>query len=122
MNKTLRIIALSAAIGLGGCASIASGLSTIATNISSSTPTQVRTLAEAERVATLVTKAATVAVNTGTLSRAQLMELDKLNEGVHAALSDLNQTQKEGGSLAYGAFNAALDAFNAYTTQQGIAH
>lgn len=120
--KIFKSLALTVLIATGGCTSIASGISTLATELSSSTPTQVRTLADAERVATLVTKAATVAVNTGKLTRAQLTQLDKLNEGVHAALSDLHQTQKEGGSLAYGAFNAALAAFNAYTTQQGIAH
>ena len=120
--KQIKALFIAATLALGGCATIASGLATVATEISSSTPTQVRTLADAERVATLVTRAVTIAVNTGQLSKAQLVQIRTLSNGVYAALSDLHQTQREGGSLAYGAFNAALDAFNAYATKQGIAH
>lgn len=115
-------IALAIIIPLSGCTSLASFTANVATELSSSTPTQVKTLADAERVATLATKAATIAVDTGKFSRAQLLQLQKLNDGLHVALVDLNAANKEGNSLVYAGFNAALDAFNAYATSQGIAH
>lgn len=123
MKRLILALALCAPLALSaGCTTIASGLSSIATNISSTTPTEVKTLADAERVATLVTRAATVAVNTGKLNKGQLNQIRALSNGVYAALDDLHTAQKNGASLVYVSFNAAMDAWNAYNTQQGIAH
>jgi hypothetical protein len=95
---------------------------TVAQATSSSTPSQVTTLAEAEQGAKLVTDAVDVYVNTASPDRAVLVELKSLSDGVHAAIVSLEAANAKGQSLVYGSFNAALSAFNAYTTAQGISH
>ena len=120
MRNTAKILFLC--IALGGCASLAQSVSSIATNLSSSTPSQVTSLGEANQAAKIVTDAVDVYVRTGTVSRTTLIQLQKLNKGVHDALVALNQANSAGNPLAYGAFNAALAAFNDFATQQWIAH
>lgn len=120
MKKLLLACALI--IPLAGCASLAQTASGIATSLSSATPNQVTTLAEANQAATLVTKAVDVAVQTGKLDRGTLVELQTLNNSLHTALVNINSSNAEGNSLVYAAFNAALTAFNSYATQEGIAH
>lgn len=120
MKRFLLVCALI--VPLAGCASLAQSVSGIATSLSSSTPSQVTTLAEANQAATLVTKAVDIAVQTGKLDRGTLLELQVLNNDLHTALTSLNASNKEGNSLVYAAFNAALTAFNAYATKEGIAH
>jgi hypothetical protein len=101
-------------VGTSGCTSLAQFAATTATNMSSSTP------AQATQAATLVTKAVDIAVNTGKLDRATLIELDALNEGVHAAWLNLKAANDSGHSLVFASFNAALDAFRAYATTKGV--
>lgn len=120
--KMLRAFAMCSVIVLTGCTTLGSVVSTISDNITSSTPSQVETLAAAEQAATLVTNAVDVYVKNGNANRAVLVELQALSNGVHAALVSLETTQKNGGSLVYGGFNAALDAFSAYSTKTGVSH
>lgn len=120
MRKIL--IASLLCIGLSGCASVASGITTIVQSVSSSTPTQVATLADAVAAATLVTKATDVYVQTGNPSKATLLELQTLNEGLHTALTGLEQANASNQSLELAAFNEALTAFISYTTAKGITH
>lgn len=122
MKKLLVAGALSLALLAGGCASIAQGLGSIATELGSSTPTQVNTYADALNAAKLVTDAVDLYVNSANPNRATLLQLQKLNDGVHAALNSIGAANREGGSLVYGSFNAALAAFNAYATTQGVSH
>jgi hypothetical protein len=110
------------AISLSGCANIAAGVTNIAATVAGSTPQQATTLAQAIQIADLVTKATDVAVNTGKLSRATLEEINALNDGVHAAIVNLEAANASGQSLNFAAFNAALQAFNAYTTANAVAH
>ena len=115
-------VALSAALIASGCTTLASAVSTVAQNVSSSTPTQVTTFADATAAADLVTRAVDVYVNTGNPSRATLLEIQALSNSVHAAFLDLQAANDKGQSLVFASFNASLSAFNAYATSQGIAH
>ena len=122
MSRNKYAIVLVAALALTGCTSVAQLAATVAQATSSSTPSQVTTLAEAEQGAKLVTDAVDVYVNTASPDRAVLVELKSLSDGVHAAIVSLEAANAKGQSLVYGSFNAALSAFNAYTTAQGISH
>lgn len=107
----------------GGCTSIASGVASIATNLSSSTPSQVTTLADAVQAADTITKLADTYVTSGvTISKAQLLQMQALSNGVHTALVALEAANSAGQSLDYAAFNAALAAYNSYATTAGIQH
>lgn len=112
------VIALS--LALGGCTSTAEFFSNAATELSSSTPSQVTTLADAVSAATLVTNAADVAVQTGKLDRGTLIEIQALNEALHTALTVLETANSKGESLDYAAFNAALQAWDSYAVAKGI--
>ena len=107
---------------LAGCTTVASTVASIATDLSSSTSSQVTTLSEAIQAATLVTKAADTAVKTGKLDKSTLIEIRSLSNALHTALGDLEIANAQGKSLDYAAFNAALDAWNSYSTTKGIAH
>lgn len=109
-------------LGLSGCASVASGVVQIAQSVSSSTPSQVTTLGDAVAASTLVTQAVDVYVKTGNPSKATLLELQTLNEGLHTALTGLEQANASNQSLELAAFNEALTAFTSYTTAKGITH
>jgi hypothetical protein len=117
-----KIIVVVLALGLSGCASVASGITTVVQSVSSSTPTQVTTLADAVSAATLVTQAVDVYVNTASPNKATLLELQTLNNGVHAALVSLEAANTANQSLAIAAFNAALTAFSSYATAVGVPH
>lgn len=108
--------------GTSGCTTVAKVTAEVATNLSSSTPVQVTTYAAATQAATLATKAVTLAVDVHKFDKATLVELSALNDAVHAAWLDLKTVNDNGGSLAFGSFNAALDAFNAYATTKGVKH
>ena len=112
------VIALS--LALGGCTSTAEFFSNAATELSSSTPSQVTTLADAVSAATIVTNAADVAVQTGKLDRGTLIEIQALNEALHTALTVLETANSKGESLDYAAFNAALQAWDSYAVAKGI--
>lgn len=75
---------------------------------------EVNTLADATLAATAATRLVDVYVNTGNPNRATLLELQKLNDGVHSALTDLQRANAAGQSIAMASFNAARDAFLAY--------
>lgn len=122
MKRALIALTLAAALGLGGCANLAAGLANVATSLSSSTPSQVTSLAEAQQAATLVTKGADAAVTSGKLNRATLLEINALSDGIHAAMGDLEAANAAGKSIDFAAFNAALSAYNSYMTANAISH
>lgn len=103
-------------MSLGACSTITS----VVNSLTNQTTTQVTTLADAEQAATLVTKAVDLYVNSASPDRATLVELQALSNGVHAALTNLQAAQLAGGSLSFASFNAALAAFQAYASSQGI--
>jgi outer membrane lipoprotein SlyB len=117
--KRFAIVAICLAFSMSGCANIAAGLSNVAATVAGASPTQATTLGQAEQLATVATDAADVAVNTGKLPVATLKELAALNAAVHAAVTDLEAANAAGQSLNFAAFNAALQAFNAYKTANG---
>jgi len=108
--------ALALATPLAGCATVAN----IATELSSSTPAQVTTLAEALQAATLVTNAVDIYVNTANPSRAVLLQLQALNNGLHTALVNLQAANAANQSLLMASFNEALGAFRSYATSRGV--
>lgn len=112
------------AILLCGCSSLglAQSGAAVATNLSTITPSQVSTLAAADLAADLLVKAGKVTVDTGKLDAATLTELQALRIGVRTALDGLHADQAAGHSLAFGSFNAALDAYNAYSAAKGLGH
>ncbi len=114
--------ALVASLSLTGCSSVGQFVTSTATEMSSSTPSQATTLASALQAATLVTKAVDVYVNTANPSRATLLELQILNNQVHTTLVDLEHENAAGHSLVFAAFNEALRAFNSYATTKGVSH
>ena len=118
--KTALSIALT--ITLMNCADLAQVAGQTAQTLSSSTPSQVKTLADALQAATLATQAVDLYVNTANPSRATLLELQALNEGLHSALVQLQAANAANQSLALAVFNAALTAFNAYATVTGVKH
>jgi hypothetical protein len=105
---------LAVSIALGGCAASLETAGNIGQSVSTASPTQARTLAEALQTATLCTDAVDLYVRTGNPSRAALDELNILNDRVHSMLLDLQAANTRGQSLSFAAFNAALQAFNAY--------
>lgn len=111
-----------AAISLGGCSTLAalSGASTTAAVIAGPTPGQATTLADAILVADAATKGVKFAVDTVKLPPSTLTQLSALSDGVHAALSDLEQANAAGQALDFAAFNAAVAAYNAYAVAHGI--
>lgn len=120
MKRTLIALAVSGALMTSGCTPLASLTATAATKLSSSTPSQVTTLGDADLAADLLVQGGKVAVDTGKLSSGQLTELQALRAGVRKALDELHAANSANESLNFAAFNAALDAYRAYTTQQGI--
>ena len=122
MKRTFIAIALLATLGLASCTTVAQLAASTATSLSSSTPGQVKTLNDAVAAADLLTKSTKVVVDTGTLDRATLVEIDALSTGVHAALTDLEADNAAGHALNYASFNAALDAYNSYMTIKGLHH
>lgn len=120
-NFSMRLAAVAVlAIYLGGCTTLASFVASTATNLSSGTPEQVTTLGDADLAADAVVHLTTAAVDTNKLNAGQLMELQQLRAAVRAALDSLHTASAAGQSLNFAAFNAALDAWRAYKTQQGV--
>ena len=122
MNRVLIAFALCATLALGGCTTLAQGASNVNQALSSSTPQQATTLAQALQFAKLATDAVDVYVNTGNPNRATLTELNTLNEGLHAALGKLQTANMAGQSLALAVFNQAFLAFTTYETAAGVKH
>jgi hypothetical protein len=113
---------LAAACCLASCTTIASWTAGVAQHLSSSTPSQVSTYADAVLAADTVTRLADVAVQSGKLSVAQLQEIGAINEQVHSAFLRLKAANAAGQSLDFAALNTALQLWTSYTTAQGIAH
>lgn len=119
----MRLSTLAAPIlilSLCGCTTLASGVAGIATSLSSETPSQVTTLAEADLAADTLVKLSTVAVDTGKLDAGELNELQALRTGVRAALDQLHTANAAGQSLTFASFNAAMTAYKAYAVTEGI--
>lgn len=122
--KNLRSIALAVLLiapTLGACTTVGQALISIGQWTSSSTPAEVATYADATLAATLATKTVDALVNTVQFDRATLTEFATLNDGVHTAWLQLKAARDANQSLTYGAFNAALDAFNAYAAAHKVA-
>lgn len=115
-------LALGLALPLGGCATAASLLGDTVAQVGTYTPSQAKTLAIAEKSAALATTAVDTAVKSGLIKdRAVLEQIRKLNDGVSAALHAWSSAADQNNSLLSATFNAALDAFNAYSTSKGVA-
>jgi PBP1b-binding outer membrane lipoprotein LpoB len=112
--------ALALAMFAGGCTTAASGLASLATSMSSSTPQQVQTYAKATEVADLATRTVDLAVNNVKFSKATLIELQALNDSLHDAWLKLKTAKDAGQSLSFASFNAALAAYQTYRTEEAI--
>jgi len=119
---SIPILVLGLGLGLSSCTTLAQWVGDITQFFSSSTPSQVSTLADAVAADTLVTMAIDVYVNTGTPNKATLQELQKINDTLLVALRQLEAASAAGQNLDYAAFNAALATFNSFATSQGIKH
>lgn len=115
-------LAAIAILALSGCATVAQTAASVATSLSSSTPSLVATLADADLAADTIVKLTKVAVDTGTLDAGTLTEIQALRAGVRTALDALHKANAAGQSLSFAAFNASLDAYRAYATTKGISH
>lgn len=113
----LSIFLLPACTQLG----IAQSGASVATSLSTITPSQVKIFKDAVLASDLVVRLTIVAVDTNKLDAGTLTELQALRGGVRTALDALQTQQLAGHSLAFGAFNAAVDAYNAYAAAKGIA-
>lgn len=107
---------------LGACTTTAQVAGNIGQSLSTATPQQARTLAEAFQAATLVTNTVDAYIQLGNPNRATLEELQVLNERVHSILANLQAANSAGQSLTFAVFNEALNAFSAYSTAKGINH
>lgn len=85
-----------------------------AIELTSVTPQQVKTLAQAEQAATIVTRAVTVYVSTAKPDKATALKIGQLSDAVHSALARLEADRRAGRCLVFDGFNAALSAFRAY--------
>jgi hypothetical protein len=124
-SQALRRVLIATALAvsfttMAGCAQMAAGVSGVAGAIAGPTPTQAHDLGTAQQSATLATQIVDTAVRTGKVPRAVLLELNALSDGLHAAVDDLEVANAAHQSLDFAAFNAALDAFNAYKTANAI--
>lgn len=113
-------LALIPLMAMSGCATLASGAAGTATSLSSETPSQVTTLAEADLGADTIVKLTKTAVDTGKLDAGELTEIQALRAGVRAALDALHVANGKGESLNFAAFNATIDAYRAYTAAKRI--
>lgn len=120
--RTLTLLALlSATTALGGCAQT---LSSLAVSLTSASPTQAKSVAEAEQVTTLAEQALDLYVQNGNPSQPVLAELKILVPALHNALKQVEAANMAGNSAsaaaALAAFNQALAALNSYKTNQGV--
>lgn len=121
--KTLAgVLALSIATTLGGCTTVAQWTTDIAQNLSSSTPTQVATYADAVLAIDTFTRLADTGVNSGKLSVANLQTLSDIRTKVRAAYETIKAANAAGQSLDFAALNAALALWVSFATAQGISH
>lgn len=120
--KLTTAILIPALFLLPGCSGLglAQSGASVATNPSTITPSQVKTFAEAVLASDAIVRLTKVAVDTNKLDAGTLTELQALRGGVRAALDALKAQSDAGHSLAFGSFNAAVDAYKAYAAVKGI--
>lgn len=114
--------AVAVLITTSGCTTVAQWTADTAQSLSSSTPTQVSTLADAEIAAKGVHQAISLAANSGKMTRAQLGTLGTVNDNLNKAMTDLETANANGQSLAFAALNEVLAQWISYSTAQGISH
>ncbi len=115
MTRHLAIALIALALPLGACQNLTEGVVSLVATAKGPLPQQAKTLAEAEQLATVATDLTKTVVDTGKLSRAQLVQVSSYNDGVHSAVLSLEDANSKGQSLSFAAFNAALAAWNSYT-------
>lgn len=119
-------LALACAMALGGCSTVGQALSGLVVSVTSATPSQAKTVAEATQAATLVEQSLDLYVKNGHPSPAVLQELQVLVPAVHNTLVRAQQANASGNSAltaaALAAFNEATSAANSYETLQGVPH
>lgn len=119
-------LALICAVTLAGCGTIGSAISSAVVSTTTSTPSQVKTVAEAIQAAALVEKSLDLYVQSGAASQPVLQELKVLVPAVHNALVQAENADKNGNSAGVAAgialFNEALGAVNSYETLKGVTH
>ncbi len=120
MRNLLLGLVAAFTLTVGGCTSLASGVTDLAGSFTSSSPSQVTVYGDATLAADIATRTVDLAVKTGKLDRATLLELQTLNDAVHAAWVKLKAANDAGQSLSFASFNAALAAFQSYRTSTGI--
>lgn len=116
-------VAFVMCVGLAGCgtfAQLAAGVSSAAGKIAGPVQGQATTLGDALQLADLVTRSTQVAVDTLPLTHGQLVQINALNDSLHAALTSLQQANANGQALSFASFNAALSAWNTYAGQIGV--
>lgn len=86
----------------------------------SSVPVSVTTYEGATTALDLVTKETDVAVNTVTLSKGTLQEIETLNDAVHAEWLKVKAQHDAGQPMTFDALNAAINAFTAYAAKNGV--
>ena len=116
------VFAVSGILSVSGCLDTAQFLTNTATELSSSTPAQVTTYAEATQAAKLLTDAVDLLVNTSHLDKDTLTEFALINDTVHDAWLKLKDDKDHGRSLTFGAINGALDLYRTYATSKGVKH
>lgn len=85
-----------------------------AVELTTVTPAQVKTLAQAEQAATIATRAVTIYVATAKPDKATAQKIGELSDALHSALTRLEADRRAGRSLVFDGFNAALSALRAY--------
>lgn len=111
---------LALALSGAGCTDLASFAANTATAATTITPSEVQTYGDATAAADLATRTVDLAVQSGTLSRATLVELSSLNDALHAAWLELKAAKDANHSITYASFNAALAAFQSYRASAGV--
>lgn len=119
MKNLFSIALLTVALAISGCASLPQTAGQIGQSLSTASPKQAATLADALQLATIATDAATVYVQTAKPSQAIKDEMSRLNEQVHTVLANLQAANARGESLTFAVFNEAYAAFMAYAASKG---
>jgi protein involved in sex pheromone biosynthesis len=122
MKRLIASAAISAALILGGCSTTAQWTATAAQKLSSSTPTQATTLADANIISTGVHKSITQFSNSGYATAAQLHSMNDFNERLNTAMNDLNAANAANQSIYIAALNEVLKQWFSYATAEGISH
>ena len=121
MKSTFLAPVLALCLMASGCSTLESFAAGTATSLSSSSPSQVTTLADADLAADLIVKVTKLAVDSGKLDEGTLVEIQALRGGVRVALDRLHAANTAGQSLSFASFNASLEAYRAYATLKGVA-